>query len=394
MSRQPSFLISALAAVATLGLAIATPAKAQSISATLAGYEFVKVGDPGNAGQTQDYGSQGVLTFGAVATEFWIGKNHVTIGQYAEFLNAVAKSDPRGLYNANMGSDDRILGITQSGTSGSFTYTVVGPNGTNPVGAQSAGNRPITYVSWFDSARFANWMANGKVLDPINEAAALALIDNGAYNLGTATSGFAPAKNAINPNTGAAPTFYIPTENEWYKAAYFSPVKGGPSTPGYYLYGTQSDTDPGNGWNGSTALADKDLVNQANYRIDSRFAVTGSTTPPGVTGNQNVLTDVGAFRNSYSYYGAFDKSGNVWEWNDLDGLGGTDRGRRGGSRFDPAFDQSSSRRSIRVADRETTDLGFRLASPVPEPSTWVMAAGGLACAAWGACRRRTRGRKR
>jgi hypothetical protein len=42
-----------------------------------------------------------------------------------------------------------------------------------------------------------------------------------------ATSGTAPAKNLINPNTGAAPTFSIPTENEWYKAAYYSPIKGG-----------------------------------------------------------------------------------------------------------------------------------------------------------------------
>ena len=47
-----------------------------------------------------------------------------------------------------------------------------------------------------------------------------------------------------NPNTGAAPAFYIPTENEWYKAAYYSPTKGG--NGGYYTYATQSDTASGN----------------------------------------------------------------------------------------------------------------------------------------------------
>jgi formylglycine-generating enzyme required for sulfatase activity len=393
MSRRPSFLISALAAVATLGLAIATPAKAQSISATLAGYDLVKVGNPGNAAQVSDIATQN--GFGAVAYDFWIGKNHVTIGQYAEFLNAVAKSDPRGLWNASMDSDQRIRGITRSGTSGAFIYTVVGPNGTNPVGAQSAANRPITYVSWFDAARFANWMANGKVLDPINEAAALALIDDGAYTLGTATSGNAVAKNFINLKTGAAPTFYIPTENEWYKAAYYSPVKVSGTAPGYYVYGTQSDTAPGNGWDGTTALADKDLANQANYRISSRYAVTGTTTDPGASGNQNVLTDVGAFTNSFSYYGAFDMSGNVWDWHDLDGSVGSFRGLRGGNwNISREFNVSSANRLMTGPSSEDDIFGFRLASPVPEPSTWVMAAGGLACAAWGACRRRTRGRKR
>jgi hypothetical protein len=66
-------------------------------------------------------------------------------------------------------------------------------------------------------------------------------------HLGTATSGNAPAKNTTDPNTGAAPTFYIPAENEWYKAAYYSPVKGGPSTPGYFLYGTGYDATPARG---------------------------------------------------------------------------------------------------------------------------------------------------
>ena len=206
-------------------------------------------------------------------------------------------------------------------------YAVVGPNGTNPLGAQSAANRPITFVSWFDSARFANWMANGKPTG----AAGSTTTDNGAYNLGTATTGNAPALNATNPNTGGTPTFSLPTENQWYKAAYYSPVKGGPSTPGYFLYGTGSDDPPGYGWNGTAALANKDLANQANYRLDSRHAVTGSTTTPTSVSNQNILTDVGAFTNSFSYYGAFDMSGNTWDWNDLDGTPGTNRGVRGGA---------------------------------------------------------------
>jgi formylglycine-generating enzyme len=366
--------------VAAVVFLVASAAQATPISATLAGYDLVKVGDPGNAAQG---------SYGAVATDFWIGKNHVTIGQYAEFLNAVAKSDPRGLYNGNMGSDQRIRGITRSGSDGSYVYTVVGPNGTTPVGAQSAANRPITYVSWFDSARFANWMANGKPTG----AAGPATTDNGAYNLGDATSGTAPAKNTINPNTQAAPTFYIPTENEWYKAAYYSPVKGGPGTPGYYLYGTQSDDTPGNGWDGTTALADKDLANQVNYRPDNRYAVTGETTTINNNSNQNLLTDVGAFTNTYSYYGAFDMSGNVWDWNDLDGFSGSSRGIRGGNWTNGASGVSSAGRSTPAPSNVGISIGFRLASPVPEPATLGMTSvGGLCACGWWILKRRRRAR--
>gem|GEM_PF-6244873 len=140
--------------LATVSL-IGSAAQATPITATLNGNDLVKVGDPGNAAQVSN-------GFGAVADDFWIGKYQVTIGQYTEFLNAVAKTNDRGLYDTRMVTDQRIRGIAQSGLSGSFEYTVVGPNGTNPAGATSPANRPITYLSWFDAARFANWMANGK----------------------------------------------------------------------------------------------------------------------------------------------------------------------------------------------------------------------------------------
>ena len=282
-----------------------------------------------------------------------------------------------------MSSDQRIRGIAQSGSNGAFVYAVVGPNGTNPVGAQSAANRPITFVSWFDSARFANWMANGK---PTGTAGS-ATTDNGAYNLGAATTGNAPAKNTTNPNTGAAPTFYIPTENEWYKAAYYSPVKGGPGSPGYYLYGTQSDSTPGNGWNGTTDLANKDLANQVNYRDGgTRYAVTGTTTDPGASGNQNILTDVGAFTNTYSYYGAFDMSGNSLDWNNSLAV-------RGGSWSDNATNVSSTFRWVNASNSENELIGFRLVSPVPEPATLGIASVGALCACgWRDLKRRRRAR--
>jgi formylglycine-generating enzyme len=199
-------------------------------------YDLVPVGNPGNA---NDPATGGV--YGGVAYDFQIGKYEVTIGQYTEFLNAVAATDTYGLYNTIIASSLNTGGISRSGSSGSYSYSVTGPSGTTPPGASSPGNRPITYVSWFDAARFSNWMANGQ---PTGDQMSTTT-ENGAYNVNGATSGIAVAKNAINPNTSAAPGFYIPLENEWYKAAYYSPSLNG-GTGGYYAYATQSNTAPGN----------------------------------------------------------------------------------------------------------------------------------------------------
>jgi sulfatase modifying factor 1 len=369
---------------------VAASAAAQPISATLNGYDLVKVGNPGNDGQTRTYATGGTLEFGSVATDFWIGKNSVTIGQYAEFLNAVAKSDPRGLWSASMETDDRISGIARDGVDGSYVYSVMEPKGTNPVGAQSAANRPITYVSWFDAARFANWMSNGK--PTATGTAALALIDNGAYDLKTGTSGNSPLKNPTNPFTNAAPTFYIPTENEWYKAAYYSPLLNSGSG-GYYLYGAGSSSAPGNGYNTTTLapLANKGFANQANYRFsNSRYALTSGTTDPGADGGQNMLTDVGAFTNSFSFYGAFDMSGNVYQLVDTGVVSSSRITRGGGWGASPSFISGTTRTSTTTTN-ESVFTGFRLASPVPEPATLGLAlGGGVSVCGWWVLKRRGR----
>ena len=325
-------------------------------------YDLVTVGNAGNAADT--------TTYGGVAYDYQIGKYDVTIGQYTAFLNAVAATDTYSLYNTSMATDLNMAGISRTGSSGSYTYSVINNGG-------DSSNRPITYVSWWDSARFSNWMANGQPTG----AQSSTTTENGAYNVNGATSGSAPGRNTVNPNTSAAPTFYIPTENEWYKAAYYSPVKGGVGSPGYYAYATQSDTAPGNNIGPGT--------NQANYYAGD-YAVTQSSS---YSASQNYLTDVGAFSGSESFYGTFDQSGNVYQWNDLDGLAasGSSRGLRGGNWINNGLGFSSSDWTTGAPSKEGIGIGFRLASPVavPEPSTLVMGlAGGLACAGWGAWRSR------
>ncbi len=335
LSASGVFRICGRWSLALVACLLSSPAGAVTI-------EMVTVGNPGNKGDRR----VGANTFGkgVVDYSYQIGKYDVTIGQYTAFLNAV---DPTGIgiYNSSIENDSNIAGISYNAAAAAGSkYAVMSPAGYVPTSGVTAANRPVTYVTWYNAARFANWMTNGQGGPGTTET--------GAYDLATAAPGVAPAKTP-----GAA--FYIPNENEWYKAAYYSPNYGGVDVPGYYAYATQSDTAPGNTV-GSTA-------NQANhFTFAAGFSVTQSG---GYELDQNYLTDVGAFSGSGSFYGTFDQSGNVYQWNDLDGAAGSSRGVRGGywSGDDPNFLSSSVGFSLNASIKGFS-IGFRLASPVSGPS--------------------------
>jgi sulfatase modifying factor 1 len=308
-----------LAASTAVALMLVSSALTNSHAVTI---DWATVGNPGNANDTTGYG--------AVNYDFRIGKYEVTIQQYTDFLNAVDPNgtNPYGLYNASIGTNRHVRGILySSGAASGQKYSPIG-----------SGDRPITYASWFDAARFANWMQNGQ---------GSGSTETGAYTLGGATDGEAVAKNP-----GAM--FYIPTENEWYKAAYYSPALNS-GAGGYYSYATQSNSAPGNIVGGG--------VNQANYFTGAGYSVTQSSYAP----NQNYLAAVGAFTSSASYYGTFDQSGNVSEWNDVTGAvtASLARGLRGGDWYSSAFMLSSFGRGSSDPTDEYDTIGFRLASPIP-----------------------------
>jgi autotransporter-associated beta strand protein len=312
--------------------------------AQLVNYELVVVGNLGNANDTTGYGG--------VNYEYQIGKYEVTIGQYTAFLNAVGRSDPYGLYNADMAYYPSTNGISRGGVSGGYTYTAIGPDGLRPFGATSVGNRPISWVNWFDAARFANWLSNGCPVGPCDSTTT----EDGVYSLGgVKDGGTISSRNSINPNTGFAPAYFVPTENEWYKAAYFDPKLNG-GTGGYWRYPTRSNDAPGNIAGSSP--------NQANYRFeDSIYSVTGRTTRAA---NQNYLTDVGAFSGSPSAYGTFDQGGNVREWTTGAGIPSTSAVMRGGNFvFGESSLASSYREVITQNPGQFYGRGFRLASPGP-----------------------------
>ena len=296
--------------------------------------DLITVGNPNNQADP-------LTGFGAVSDTFQISSNVITIGQYTTFLNSVAKRDRNNLFNPMMQRDLNVAGIERLGQPGNYKYRTINNDG-------DSADRPITYVSWLDAARFANWMSNGQPSGPQKNKTT----ENGAYNL-KQNKDQAPERNAINPNTGQAPFFFLPTEDQWYKAAYFSPELN--DAGGYYLYATQSDTAP-------TSTPSTGGSNEANLANNFILYTTQSKVYDPLT---NYLTDVGTFSQSRSFYGTTDQAGLVYEWNDLNATPSPFRGLRGGYWFSAGQSAVSTTYSISTIDRESSDGGFRIAAVDP-----------------------------
>ena len=308
----------------------------------------VPVGNPGNAGELSGvgaggYGSDAIV--GSVGYSYNIGKYEVTAGQYTEFLNAVAKTDAYGLYNTSMWSHDYGCKIQRSGSSGSYKYSV----------ASDWANRPVNYVSWGDSARFANWLHNGQPTGTQD----LTTTEDGAYYLNGATTGAALTAVTRKLNWKWA----IPSEDEWYKAAYH---KNDGVTGNYFDYPTSSDSVPSNVLGNPTDPGNNATYDNGGYTIAGPYW----------------RTEVGAHENSDSPYGTFDQGGNVWEWNEAV-FGESYRGLRGGSFLNDGSPLHASYRYYFSPAFEGYLAGFRV-SEVPEPATIVM----LALAGVGILRRK------
>lgn len=338
---QKSFLTPFVIALVAICSLVAHPASAQITINT------VPVGNAGNANDSTGYGG--------VSYDYYAGTYEVRVSQYAAFLNAVAKTDTYGLYNGSMATDLTIAGITRSGVAGNYTYSVLG-----------SGNKPVTYVSWFDSARFVNWMQNGQPTG----AQAAGTTETGTYSLNGATTGV-----GFTRNSGV--TYGLPTENEWYKAAYHQPAAQGGDSDDYWLYPTADNAIP-NSRNGS--LSDP---NSGNFFRDDGiangfnggYAVNNSTTVP----SGNALTDGGAFSLADSYFGTFDQGGGVWEWSEA--VIGANRGIRGGSWSGGESSLRATSRNSFFPANESAIIGFRVVV-VPEPSVVAMMTLGIVMLVW------------
>ena len=281
--------------------------------------EWVVITNAGNANDSSG--------FGGVSYEYVISKYEISNDQYAEFLNNV---DPGGLnllslYNPQSKNDGR----------GGIALNTNFPTGKRYMVKPKMGQRPVNFVSFWSAARFCNWLHHSKS----NR------LHDGAYNVGPNAN---PATSAISRNPGAR--YWIPSENEWFKAAYYRP--GTNAT--YFAYPTGSSSKP--------ALITTDSVtgeilttpaNIANYNLGASWG--------GRTGHLTLIGAAGS--GSATPFGLFDMGGNVAEW--TDSFSGTNRIVRGGSWLSWDYELEKGWRVAYPAGTSIDSLGFRIAGPAP-----------------------------
>lgn len=205
-------------------------------------------------------------------------------------------------------------------------------------------DKPATSVSWFEAAQFVNWLNTSTGNTPAYK------FDNvGMFQLWESSdAGYDPGNLYRNSEA----KYFLPSADEWYKAAFLDPQTGQ-----WFDFPNGSNTAPNpvaSGTDPNTAVFD-----QAFAQGPADIMLAGGPSP----------------------FGTVAQSGNVWEWEETEddlanddphaphGIRGSDWDPIGG---DPIGLSSSFRSSIQAPDRSVADIGFRVASTIPEPTALVL----------------------
>lgn len=287
------------------------------------GFDWATIGAPGNrATLPHEVPYQPELSVGAVPYEYRITRTEVTVGQWFEFVQAYAPY------------------WEGSPTHPNFVGNWIEPVGADPLVYEivpGAENRPTT-MSWRMAARYCNWLHNGK----IGERWAF---ESGAYDTSTFTENPDGSFNDQPAHTPGA-RYWIPTLDEWVKAAYYDPDRHGSGRGGYWLFPNASDV-----------------------ALVSGYPDAGGETNAGEFPYDDIrFLDVGSYPHVRSPWGLLDVSGGVSEWlEDSSGWARFEGGTRQFQPFHELFDRVDSMMywgSVPWSGGK----GIRLATSVPAPS--------------------------
>lgn len=305
------------------------------------GIDFVTIGAVGNRGYDGPDPNGLATGRGRVDYAYQIGRYEVTAGQWGEFFAAVAaQSQP-------------LPWVTQPSIW----------HGTNP--GPSLRMMPVGGVTWRTAAMYCNWLHNNKSPD---RAAFL----SGAYDVST----FGANSEGVftdQPAHSEGARYWIPTLDEWMKAAHYDPAKQNPdgSVGGWWQY-LSSDTPLRYGlppWLGGTGQAN------AGFAIlnDAQFGIP-----------------LGAYAGSLSPWGLLDTAGATRELTEtvFENTGGVRYRLVDGSAWATPVGSADAVWGIGAVGMGTTDYayGLRVAAAIPNPGS----AAGLAVGVWLARQQRRR----
>ena len=275
-------------------------------------------------------------TFGSGGNAFTI--DFVTIGNPGNADDAGAGG---GLYSSPYGGVPYVynMGVTEVSQDWITKATNLGM--TNVTAGAWAGNQPAANMTWFEAAAFVNF------LNTSTGHQAAYQLDVGNTTLTVWTSGQAWQAGGENLYRHKDAYYFLPSEDEWYKAAYH---QNDGVTANYWDYATGSNTIP-------TAVASGTGAGTAVYK--------------GQPGPVDVNNDGGL-----SACGTRGQNGNVWEWQEsaVDGINNSSsefRAIRGGDWFNSEGSLRASLRNLNAPSFSDINVGFRVAS-VPEPSSTVL----------------------
>ncbi len=299
--------------------------------------ELVEVNDLGNPPDKTGYGS--------VNYKYLIGRYEITIEQYCVFLNAVAsEKDPHRLFDESRMTDDpNTMSIKRSGQPGNYAYEPMrfAKYATNLVpGCVLSSRRPMSQVSWMDAARFCNWLHNGQ--------------GDGDTETGTYMIGQGNSRPVRQPNA----RYFLPTENEWYKAAYYHQLDNDQFA--YTKYATSTNIEPTK-WIDTYNPHYSEEVGQWVPRFSRTNDLPNIANWGRHGGHFDTLAPVDHFPMSRSNYGCQGMTGNVDEYVE-DGFESPRICRRGGNWWNSPNNHPDSlyRREAGLYDKGATE-GFRIA---------------------------------
>lgn len=268
-------------------------------------FDWATIGDVGNAPDTLVMtkcpstfcSGDGTSGYGSVAYDYQITTTHVTASQYAEFLNAV---DPEGtnslgLYDSRMDTFFHPVSfLPKDAYSGALTFDPESASGSKYGAKAGRETFPATWVSWTSAARFVNWLSNGQGAGDT---------ESGVYNNLPATS------SDTVPSRAPDATIFLPTEDEFYKAAYFNPNLNG-GAGGYTAYGVGNTAPIVEGPAGGPTSANYAQTDGVGGQSGDSYWQSG-----GAFDDELVhLTSVAAYATATSYYGLYDVDGNSYQW--------------------------------------------------------------------------------